>query len=178
MAGAGVLTGAPRFTPEPWWPEQSQPAATPYDGVTYDDPGVNPFVPAEEDRESTFALDVDTASYAIAQRYVHDGYLPDPSSIRVEEWVNAFDQGYEPPEDDAFAIHAHGAPTPFLPRDEVLLRIGVQARPVHPHARQDAALTFVIDTSGSMEREDRLRLVQASLARLVDRLSPATASRS
>ena len=44
------------------------PTATPYDGVTYQDPGVNPFVPAERDRKSTFALDVDTASYTIAQR--------------------------------------------------------------------------------------------------------------
>src|SRR5918993_4543792 len=55
----------PQPTEEPWWPEPAQPGATPYDGVTYDDPGVNPFIPAEEDGESTFALDVDTASYAI-----------------------------------------------------------------------------------------------------------------
>jgi Ca-activated chloride channel family protein len=156
-------------TEAPWWPEAT---ATPYDGVTYEDPGVNPFVPAEEDRESTFALDVDTAAYAIALRYVHDGNLPDPASVRVEEYVNAFDQGYPPPEEDTFAIHADGGPSPFLPRDEVLMRIGVQARVVDEEDRRDAALTFVIDTSGSMDREDRLGLVKESLSLLVDRLGP------
>jgi Ca-activated chloride channel family protein len=112
--------------PPPVYPDA--PASTPYDGVTYEDPGVNPYVDPAEDRVSTFALDVDTASYTIAQRYLDDGYRPDPASVRVEEWVNAFDQGYEPPLDDAFAIIADGGPTPFTDRDEVLLRIGLQAR--------------------------------------------------
>jgi Ca-activated chloride channel homolog len=154
-------------------PERSaEPGATPYDGVTYQDPGVNPFVPTDRDQQSTFALDVDTASYAIAQRYVDDGNLPDPASVRVEEFVNAFDQGYAAPEDGTFAIHADGAPSPFLAGDEVLLRIGIKAREVRDRARPDAALTFVVDTSGSMGREDRLGLVQQSLAYLVDRLGP------
>ena len=56
-----------------------------------------PLVDTDEDRVSTFALDVDTASYTIAQRYVADGNTPDPASVRVEEWVNAFDQGYPAP---------------------------------------------------------------------------------
>ena len=59
-------------------------------------------------------MDVDTASYTIAQRYVADGNMPDPASVRVEEWVNAFDQGYPAPEDATFAIHVDGAPSPFL----------------------------------------------------------------
>src|SRR6185503_7616268 len=46
----------------------------------------------------------------------------------VEEFVNYFDQGYAAPEDDAFAIHADGGPTPFLAADETLLRIGIKAR--------------------------------------------------
>ena len=49
---------------------------------------MNPYLDPTEDRVSTFALDVDTASYTIAQRYVDDGFRPDPSSVRVEEWVN------------------------------------------------------------------------------------------
>ena len=158
----------PAATP---WPEQ--PAATPYDGVTYEDPGVNPFVPTVQDRQSTFALDVDTASYAIARRYVDDGNLPDPAAIRVEEFVNAFDQGYAPPAAGTFAIYADGAPSPFLGEDEVLVRIGIQAREVSRRERPDAAVTFVIDTSGSMAREDRLDLVKRSLGVLVASLRPA-----
>jgi Ca-activated chloride channel family protein len=148
------------------------PQATPYDGVTYQDHGVNPFVDPREDRVSTFALDVDTASYAIAQRYIEDGNRPDPASVRVEEWVNAFDQGYRAPGDDAFAISVDGGPTPFTGPDEVLVRIGLQAREVRERQRQDASLTFVIDTSGSMEREGRLELVKDALRVLVDELGP------
>ena len=149
------------------WPE---PASTPYGGVTYEDPGVNPFVDPDEDQVSTFALDVDTASYTIAQRYVDDGHRPDPASVRVEEWVNAFAQGYPSPQDDAFAIVADGGPTPFTAADEVMLRVGLQARDVRDRAREDAALTFVIDTSGSMEREGRLELVKDAIRLLVDGL--------
>ena len=99
--------GYPTLRPE-------EPPSTPYDGVTFEDPGVNSFVDAAEDRESTFGLDVDTASYTIARRWIEDGNLPDPASIRVEEFVNAFDQGYAAPEADTFAIHADGGPSRFL----------------------------------------------------------------
>jgi Ca-activated chloride channel family protein len=147
-----------------------QPAATPYGGVTYQDPGTNPWVDPNRDNASTFALDVDTASYTIAQRYVADGHTPDPASVRAEEWVNAFDQGYPQPEDGTFAIVADGGPSPFLARDEVLLRVGIQARAVADRARQPAALTFVIDTSGSMGTGERLETVKDALRLLVRRL--------
>jgi len=159
------------WTPEPYEGEPTvAPAGTPYDGVTFEDPGVNPFVPTERDRESTFGLDVDTASYAIARRFVEDGNLPDPASVRVEEFVNAFEHDYPAPGDGTFALYADGGPTPFLDRDEVLLRLGVKAREISDRSRRDATLTFVIDTSGSMAREDRLELVKRSLTYLVDQL--------
>ena len=159
-----------RPTPDPWGGWETVPSTAPYDGVTYDPPGVQPPADPDEDRVSTFGLDVDTASYGIARRYVDDGYRPDPDSVRVEEWVNAFDHGYPAPDDATFAIHATGAPTPFTARDEILLRIGIQARDVRDRARDDAALTFVVDTSGSMEREGRLELVKDALHRLTDGL--------
>jgi len=139
------------------------PAASPYDGVTYADPGVNQPMDPSRDSRSTFGLDVDTASYTVAQRYIRDGYLPDPASVRPEEFVNFFDQGYAPPLDRTFAIYADGGPSPFLAEDEVLLRIGIKARDVHERVRPAVALTFVIDVSGSMAREDRLELVKRAL---------------
>jgi Ca-activated chloride channel family protein len=168
-SGGGYVAPPPdHHQPPPF--QEEEPRPTPYDGVTYDDPGTNPFIDPDADRDSTFGLDVDTASYTVARRYIDDGNLPDPASVRIEEYVNFFDQDYEPPEDDAFAIHADGGPSPFLPADEVLLRVGLQARDVAERARPDAALTFVIDVSGSMAREDRLGLVKQSLALLVEGL--------
>src|SRR4029453_18360741 len=115
-AGSSSANGGPApqppsyHPPPPPYPEQ--PAPTPYDGVTYQDPGVNPYVDPVEYGVSTFGLDVDTASYTIAQRYVDDGFRPDPASVRVEEWVNAFDQGYRAPPAHTFAVAPRGgAPT-------------------------------------------------------------------
>lgn len=150
-----------------------QPAGTPYGGVTYQDPGANPWVDPGRDDQSTFGLDVDTASYTIAQRYIADGNTPDPASVRAEEWVNAFDQAYPQPEAGTFGIVADGGPTPFLRRDEALLRVGIQARAVSDRSRQPASLTFVIDTSGSMSMGDRLETVKDALRLLVRHLDRA-----
>ena len=153
-------------------PPTPAPRATsgPPDGVTHEDPGTNPWTDPNRDDASTFALDVDTASYTIAQRYVQDGRAPDPASIRVEEWINAFGQGYPAPDEATFAIHTDGGPTPFTDEDEVLLRVGLQARDVAGRERQHASLTFVIDTSGSMSRENRLETVKEALRILVRNL--------
>ena len=97
--------------------------------------------------------------------------MPDRDSVRLEEFVNSFDYGYEPPTDAAFAIHVDGAP------DAVHAdALGPAARSASRRARSPSeartpvSLTFVIDTSGSMAMEDRLELVKEALGLLVTRL--------
>jgi Ca-activated chloride channel family protein len=148
-------TQPPRYEPDPTYPPELP-----------EEPATDP----DDDDVSTFGLDIDTASYAMARRAVDAGIWPDAASIRVEEWVNAFEQGYERPRDGTFAIAVDGGPTPFTDDDEVLLRIGIAARDVRDRARADAALTFVIDTSGSMEQQGRLELVKDALRILVREL--------
>ena len=143
-----------------------------YDLTFFKHYGVNPFIDTEDDNLSTFAIDVDTASYTVARRFVEDGNLPHPDSVRVEEFINYFDQGYQQPEQDAFAIHIDGSPSPFGGDKHWLLRVGLQGRTVSEDARKDATLVFAIDVSGSMGREDRLGLVKRSLRLLVDELRP------
>ena len=140
--------------------------------------GVNPFIDTEDDNRSTFAIDVDTASYTVARtvarRFVQDGNLPDPDSVRVEEFINYFDQGYaSPTDDDAFAIHLEGSPSPFGSERHWLVRVGLQGRIVAHEARKDATLIFAIDASGSMSREERMGLVKRSLRLLVGEMRPA-----
>ena len=141
-----------------------------YDLTFFQHYGVNPFIDTEDDHRSTFAIDVDTASYTVARRFLDDGHLPDPDSVRVEEFVNFFDQGYAAPAEDAFAIHLEGSPSPFGGGNHWLLRVGLQGRAIPESQRKDATLVFTIDVSGSMGREDRLGLVQQSLRLLVDEL--------
>ena len=142
----------------------------PYDLTFFKHYGVNPFIDTEDDHLSTFAIDVDTASYTVARRFVQDGNLPEPDSVRVEEFVNFFDQGYERPEEGAFAIHVEGSPSPFGGDNHWLMRVGLQGKSVSSEDRKDATLVFTIDVSGSMGREDRLGLVKKSLRLLVDEL--------
>jgi len=167
QSGGHTAAPNPQYHNPTTGPAPVAPAASPYGGVTFNDPGINPATNTDVDSNSTFAMDVDTASYLIAQRFADDGNRPDPASVRVEEWVNAFDQAYAPPDHGTFAIYVDGGPSPFLDSDELLLRIGIKARDTSERARPDAALTFVIDTSGSMAREDRLELVKDSLRKLV-----------
>ena len=144
----------------------------PYDLTFFKHYGVNPFIDTEDDHLSTFAMDVDTASYTVARRFVRDGYLPDPALVRVEEFVNYFEQAYEPPLEDAFAIHVEGSPSPFGSDKHWLLRIGLQGRSIAEESRKAATLIFAIDVSGSMDRENRLGLVKRSLRMLVNELRP------
>ena len=131
----------------------------------------NPFIDTEDDHLSTFGMDVDTGSYSITRRYLTDGYLPPPEAVRVEEFVNTFDYNYDPPTEEAFAIHIDGASSKFGEGKRLqLLRIGLQGRVISDEHRKDAILTFVIDVSGSMQREDRLGLVKKALTLLVDQL--------
>jgi len=145
----------------------------PYENVFFKRSGVNPFIDTEDDPLSTFALEVDTGSYTITRRYLTDGYLPPAEAVRVEEFVNYFDYGEPAPEEGTFAITLDGGPTPFVQNERYrVIRIGLQAREVAVEGRKDAVLTFVVDTSGSMEMENRLGAVQHALSRLVDTLRP------
>ncbi|SCF11295.1 Ca-activated chloride channel family protein [Micromonospora viridifaciens] len=127
----------------------------------------------EEDARSTFGLDVDTASYGYARRLIMDGRLPEATAVRPEEFVNSFRQDYAEPSGDGFAVHVDGARLPDshdASRQVRLMRVGLQTRSQDEENRPDAALTFVVDVSGSMDEPGRLDLVQDALHTLVDQL--------
>ena len=138
----------------------------------FEDYGVNPSIDTEDDNLSTFALDVDTGSYTVMRNYLNDGNLPPQESVRVEEYVNYFDNGYaSPPAHQAFGIYVDGGPSPFTETERYeMMRVGIQGYEVDDEDRKDAALTFVIDVSGSMDMDNRLGLVKRSLEMLVEQL--------
>ena len=142
----------------------------PYDATFFENYGTNPFIDTEDDHLSTFALDVDTASYTVIRRFLRDGNWPDKDAVRVEEVINYFDWRYADPEEGAFSLHLEGAPSPFGGDKYWLVKIGVQGRHINTEQRQDAMLTFVIDVSGSMAAENRLGMVKRALHLLVNEL--------
>ncbi|MGW0854764.1 YfbK domain-containing protein [Streptomyces sp. NPDC002690] len=126
---------------------------------------------AAPDYLSTFALDVDTASYGYARRVLGDGQLPKPETVRPEEFVNSFKQGYERPSGNGFSVSVDGARTGGGADDWSLLRVGLATEAADDTApRPPAALTFVVDISGSMAETGRLDLVRTSLAYLTEQL--------
>ena len=116
---------------------------------TFEDYGVNPFVDPYEDDLSTFALDVDTASYVVTRNYLEGNALPPIEAVRVEEFVNYFDGGYQPLIDE-FNITLEAAPSPFSDPDRVMLRVGVQAPEVLSDLVIPDSVVLVLDRSGSM----------------------------
>jgi len=116
---------------------------------TFEDYGVNPFVDTYEDDLSTFALDVDTASYVVTRNYLQGGQLPPIEAVRVEEFVNYFDGGYQPLIDE-FNITMEAAPSPFSDPDRVMVRVGVQAPEVLSDLVIPESVVLVMDRSGSM----------------------------
>nr|MEE4268315.1 von Willebrand factor type A domain-containing protein [Candidatus Krumholzibacteria bacterium] len=131
--------------------------------------GVNPFVATEEDALSTFAVDVDNASYTMVRSYLNHGELPPADAVRVEEFVNFFSAGYPEQTRDVFAIHTDGSESRFGAGYH-LLRVGLKGMDLDDTGRKPANLIFVIDISGSMSREDRLELVKKSLHILLNEL--------
>jgi Ca-activated chloride channel homolog len=134
----------------------------------------NPFVLTDADPFSTFAADVDTASYDILRRSISRGVLPSASEVRLEEYVNYFAYDYPAPKLDSavpFAISlAAGANLRPEARTK-MVRVGIQAA---AQTEQPAAnLVFLIDVSGSMAAPNKLPLVKLVLSEALGILNPS-----
>ena len=137
------------------------------------------FLAARENPLSTFAADVDTASYANVRRLIEAGRKPPVDAVRIEEMVNYFPYRYEGPaaEDDS---RGEGIAPPLAANIEVaeapwatghrLVRIGLKGRAVVAAERGAANLVFLLDVSGSMEAANKLPLVKESMRLLLKRL--------
>lgn len=136
--------------------------------------GDNPFELALLDRQSTFSVDVDTASYTLARRYLVENQLPTKEQVRTEEFVNYFKGDVPPPTEGTFAVATEFAPSLFGGDTNAwMLRVAVRGKEISKSERQPVALTFVVDVSGSMREGARLELVKHSLRLLVSQLDPA-----
>ncbi len=157
----------PMYSPRPFVTAAGDPST----GEAYHDWGKNPWMETSVDHLSTFAADVDTASYTLARRKLESGELPATAAVRVEEWVNYF--GYalpHPRADSPFGVVMDAAPSPFDP-NRYVLRVAVGTAHQTAEQRRPANLVFLVDTSGSMDAPDRFPLVQKSLRILLDHLT-------
>jgi secreted protein with Ig-like and vWFA domain len=120
---------------------------------------------------STFSIDVDTASYANARRFLASGRRPPRDAVRIEEIVNYFRYDYPQPKGDTpFSVTVDAAECPWKPGHR-LVRIGLQGKDIDRGARPAGNLVFLVDVSGSMQAPNKLALVKQALAMLVEELT-------
>ncbi|HXU26804.1 MAG TPA: von Willebrand factor type A domain-containing protein [Bacteroidia bacterium] len=121
---------------------------------------------------STFAIDVDAASYSNARRLLQQGMLPQKDAVRVEEFINYFPYNYPQPKDDKpFSITTEYAACPW-DKNHTLLQIGLKGKEVDFESAPASHLVFLIDVSGSMEDENKLPLLKRAFKLLVKQLRP------
>ncbi len=138
----------------------------------YTDYGHRDATRASIDPSSTFAVDVDTASYALTRQKLSSGVLPLPAAVRVEEFVNALPYDYRPPSTEPLSAFLEAAPSPFSAGGH-LVRVGIQGRRVAFDERRPAHLTLLVDTSGSTAVGNKLDLAKTALNQLIGELGEA-----
>lgn len=126
-----------------------------------------------DDPLSTFAIDVDTASYANVRRFLNDGTLPPADAVRIEELLNYFRFDYAAPSGNRpFAVTTEVGPAPWAPAHRLVL-VGLRAKPLDEGSRAPRNLVFLLDVSGSMYSPDKLPLVKTAMRMLTATLSSA-----
>lgn len=130
--------------------------------------------PVDKDsKRSTFAIDVDTASYANVRRMINAGNHIPADAVRIEEMINYFDYQYAKPAADSehpFLVHLDMADCPWN-KENKLVRVALQGKDIIRTDRPASNVVFLLDVSGSMNTSDKLPLLQESLKYLLEEMN-------
>ncbi|HVU18880.1 MAG TPA: von Willebrand factor type A domain-containing protein [Candidatus Didemnitutus sp.] len=144
-------------------PRAAKPAEAPVDRSEVD---------AAKNPVSTFSLHVSDVSFRLAVAALARSEAIDPDTIRPEEFINAFNYGDPAPTmAEKVSCRIEQSAHPFL-QQRNLVRIAVRVPATGRDAAQPLRLTVLLDTSGSMEREDRSATARAAMQSLVSLLGP------
>ncbi len=135
-------------------------------------PTPQPEVPTRDNAFSTFSLNVSDVSFKLAAASLQNGSLPDASTVRSEEFINAFDyRDPEPAPSAAIGFAWERAGWPFA-HNRDLLRFSVKTAAQGRQAGRPLNLVLLLDKSGSMERADRVAIIREALRVLASQLQP------
>ncbi|MFN8578035.1 MAG: VWA domain-containing protein [Candidatus Sericytochromatia bacterium] len=130
----------------------------------------NIFLTSEKNPLSTFSIDVDTASYSNIRRFINSNQLPPKDAVRIEEMLNYFTYNYpQPTGKDPFSINLDMTQSPWN-KENKIVRVGLQGKKIDTKKMPPANIVFLIDTSGSMEDENKLPLLKSAYKLLVNEL--------
>jgi Mg-chelatase subunit ChlD len=144
-----------------------------------------PEIQTSENAFSTFSLNVSDVSFKLAAASLEKGQMPDPASIRTEEFINAFDyRDPEPQWDSASSLSGQTGETPVplafawerarypFAHNRDLLRFSLKTGAVGRQTGRAMNLVLLLDNSGSMERADRVHIIREALRVLAGQLQP------
>ncbi|WP_066801580.1 vWA domain-containing protein [Moraxella oblonga] len=157
---------------------QAEVAYTPPNHENYQDKTPNPINDTTKNALATFSIDTDTGSYANTRRHLNDGALPPTNAVRIEELINYFNYDFSQAirqNDAPFLVSTETVSSPWKQTNHII-KIAIKAD--DPTADKfsknnelpPANLVFLVDVSGSMDENDKLPLVQASLKMLTKNL--------
>lgn len=132
----------------------------------------NDFVNTKQDAETGISLNINCASYSNIRRFLNMGNPVPPDGVRIEEMLNYFDLNtikQEKPDNTNFLCKTQLTSCPWNSNNQLLF-IQLLAPKLNLKAIPPAHLTFLIDVSGSMDRDNRLPLVQHAFKMLVQNL--------
>ena len=142
-------------------PKPAAPAAIP-----------QPEVQTSDNAFSTFSLNVSDVSFKLAGASLEKGLMPEPATVRSEEFINAFDyRDPEPPPGVPVAFAWERAQYPFA-QNRDLLRFSIKTAALGRQPGRPLNLVLLLDNSGSMERADRVRIIREALRVLAEQLQP------
>jgi len=155
------MRAKPQDAPRPPKPAPTKPADEP-----------QPEVQTHDQTFSTFSLNVSDVSFKLAGASLEKGVMPEPASVRSEEFINAFDyRDPEPPPGVQVAFAWERARYPYA-QNRDLLRFSIKTAAEGRQPGCPLNIVLLLDASGSMERADRVRIIREALRVLAAQLQP------
>ncbi len=140
-------------------------------GESYSNLVENNFVDASLYPETGFALNVDKASYSNTRRFISNGMKVPPDAIRIEEMLNYFSfiKEKETPVTHNFNCRTKLTTCPWEEKNRLLF-VHIAAPKLNLDSIPPSNLVFLIDISGSMDKPNRLPLLQSAFKMLTDNM--------
>ena len=139
-------------------------------GESYSSLIENDFVKSATNSETGFALNVDRAAYSNIRRRINNELTVPTDAVRIEEMLNYFDFRDSADKDAKKTTCQTYLTTCPWNINNNLLFVNTSFPKVNLDSVPPSNLVFLIDISGSMERPERLPLLQAAFKMLVDNL--------
>lgn len=141
----------------------------------------NDFVAARNYPETGFALNIDRASYSNIRRFLNNELTVPNNAVRIEEMLNYFNLSLDkvPNTSQQFTCNTAVTTCPWQPNNHLVF-INLNAPKLNLDSVPPSNLVFLIDVSGSMDKPNRLPLLQAGFKllaknlRSIDKLSIVT----